>query len=98
MYHLAIRAPRAGYALLLLPLLIGSASGAPAPGPAASAEQPAPQPSAAAQLPINSPAFVTGTIPCISGTCQVQVYAPAVPAPRKPLPQATSAQQALARR
>jgi hypothetical protein len=42
--------------------------------------------------------FVTGTIPCISGTCQVQVYAPAVPAPRKPLPQTTSAPQSLARR
>ena len=98
MLHLAIRAPRAGYALLLLPLLIGSASGAPAPGPAASVEQPAPAPSASAQIPSDSPMFVTGTIPCISGTCQVQVYAPAVPAPRKPLPQTTPAPQSLARR
>ncbi|HYR07924.1 MAG TPA: hypothetical protein VEQ60_09155 [Longimicrobium sp.] len=98
MFHLAIRAPRAGYALLLLPLLIGSASGAPAPGPAASVEQPAPAPSASAQLPSDSPTFVTGTIPCISGSCQVQVYAPAVPPPRKPLPQTTSAPQARAQR
>jgi hypothetical protein len=98
MFHLAIRAPRAGYALLLLPLLIGSASGAPAPGPAASVEQPAPQPSASAELPLDSPAFVAGTIPCISGTCQVQVYAPVAPAPRKPLPRTTPAPQPLAQR
>ena len=98
MFYLAIRAPRAGYALLLLPLLIGSASGAPAPGPAVSVEQPAPAPSASTRLPSDSPTFVTGTIPCISGTCQVQVYAPVVAAPRKPLPQATSAAQPLAQR
>ena len=85
MLHPVYRASRIGFALVLLPVFLGSASGAPAPGPAAPIEQPAPQQSVSLELPADSPALVTATIPCISGTCEVQVHAPALRAPIKPL-------------
>ncbi|HEX6369015.1 MAG TPA: hypothetical protein VF006_08780 [Longimicrobium sp.] len=50
-----------------------------------------PSPSASyAQLPADRRAFVPATIPCISGTCQVQLYAPLGVAPLKPLPSRTT--------
>lgn len=101
----ALRVPRMGFALVFLPVFLGSASGAPAsgapaPGIAAPADPPALRQSAsAAQLPsADRPAFVPATIPCISGSCQVQVYAPAAAAQTTPLPRTASAQPALAHR
>ena len=77
MLHPALRVPRLGYALLLLPVFLGSASGAPAPGVAAPAKPALKHTSASAQLPAGRPAFVSATIPCASGTCQVQIHVPA---------------------
>jgi hypothetical protein len=42
--------------------------------------------------------MVAATIPCISGSCHVLVYAPVHAAPSKPLPRTTSKPQALAQR
>jgi hypothetical protein len=98
MRHPALRVPRVGFALVLLPVFLGSASGAPAPGIAAPSMQPALKQAASAPLSADRPVFVTATISCISGSCQVQVYAPAAAAPTRPLPQTTPAPQALAQR
>jgi hypothetical protein len=93
MPHPALHAPRVGYVLLLLPLLLGSASGAPAHGLAAPVEQPAP--SASTQFPADS--LVSASIPCITGTCEVQIHAST--APSSPLPATTNAApQGLAQR
>jgi hypothetical protein len=91
MLHPALRVPRIGFALVLLPVFLGSASGAPASGLVTHIEQPAPTPFAPPRLPADSPALVTATIPCISGTCQVQVHAPMLAAPIKPLAPRTTA-------
>lgn len=80
MLSLAFHRPRVGYALLLLPALVGATSGAPGSALSARTAQPAP-----ARLPSDRPTLVAAAIPCISGTCQVQVHAP-VAAPIKPLP------------
>lgn len=96
MIHLALRAPRVGFALLL-PVFLGSASRAPGAGLAAPVEPAAPEPSISSRLSTDSPAFVA-TIPCVSGTCEVRLYAPVAPAPNKPLPRTTSAQQAFGQR
>jgi hypothetical protein len=93
MLHPVYRASRIGFALVLLPVFLGSASGAPAPGLAAPVQQPAPRQFASPALPADSPALVTATIPCISGTCQVQVHAPLTVAPIKPLPARTTLTQ-----
>lgn len=97
MLHPALRVPRIGFALILFAVCLGSASGAPAPD-LASVEQRAAEQSAFTQSPTDSPAFVAGTIPCISGTCEVRIYAPAAPAPTTPLPRTTATPPALARR
>lgn len=88
MLHRALRVPRIGYALVLLPVFLGSASGAPAPDVAARGDIPIPLKSAPSQVPADRPAFVSATIPCISGTCEVQIYAPAAPAQPLPRPHA----------
>jgi hypothetical protein len=85
MLHPALRVPRIGFALVLLPVFLGSASGAPAPGVTAPIEQPAPQQYASPRPPADSQTLVTATIPCISGTCKVQLLAPMTDAPIKPL-------------
>ncbi|WP_420127958.1 hypothetical protein [Longimicrobium sp.] len=86
MLHPALRGPRTGAALLLLPVFIGSASGAPAPGSAVSIERPAPEQSASAPVNADSLALIHTTIPCISGTCEVKLPASAMRPPIKPLP------------
>jgi hypothetical protein len=91
MLHPTFRAPRIGFALVLLPVCLGSASGAWPSGLAAPVEQPTRGPSASAPLPIDSPALVTATIPCVSGTCEVKVPASPIRAPIKPLPTRTNA-------
>lgn len=79
MSHPAIRARRAGYGFVFVPAILGSACGAPPPGGvAAPAEQVARTPN-----PAGPPAAVTGAIPCVSGTCQVQIT-PRPVAPRTP--------------
>jgi hypothetical protein len=99
MHRPVFRVPRLGFALVFLPVFLGSASGAPAPGIAAPAGPPPLKHSAtSAQFPADRPAFVPATIPCVSGSCQVQVYARAHAASRKPLPRTTSDPQALAQR
>jgi hypothetical protein len=90
MLHPTVRASRLGFALVLLPVFLGSASGAPAPGLAAPVEQPAPRQSASSRPPVDSQTLVTATIPCISGTCEVRMRAPAAAAPIKPLPSRTT--------
>ncbi|HEU4885881.1 MAG TPA: hypothetical protein VFT45_26830 [Longimicrobium sp.] len=85
MLHPVYRASRIGFALVLLPVFLGSASGAPAPGLAAPIEQPAPRQFASPRLSADSPTLVTATIPCISGTCEVQIHTPLTVAPIKPL-------------
>ena len=99
MHRPVLRVFRLALAVVFLPVFLGSASGAPGPGIAAPADRPALKQSASpAQLPsADRPAFVPATIPCISGSCRVLVYAPHV-APSKPLPRTTSAPQALAQR
>jgi hypothetical protein len=98
MLHPVYRASRIGFALVLLPVFLGSASGAPAPGLAASIEQPAPRQSASSRLPADSTTLVTATIPCISGTCEVRMHAPATLAPIKALPSRTTPTQTLTQR
>ena len=98
MHHPVFRVPRLGFALVFLPVFLGSASGAPAPGIAAPVGQPPLKHSATpAQFPADRPTFVSATIPCVSGSCQVQVYAPDVAASAKS-PRTTSAPQGLAQR
>ena len=84
MLHPVYRASRIGFALVLLPVFLGSASGAPAPGTAVPAERPL-KSVPPVEVALDRPDFVEATIPCISGTCEVQVHAPALRAPIKPL-------------
>ena len=99
MHRPALRVPRVGFALVFLPVFLGSASGAPAVGVVVPAGKPALKHSAvSAQFPAEQPPFFPATIPCVSGSCRVLVYAPAPVAPRKPLPRTTSAPHALAQR
>lgn len=84
MLHPALRGPRNGAALLLLPVFIASASGAPAPGSAVSI-QPAPEQSASAPVHADSPALIRTTMPCASGTCEVKLPVAAVRPPIRPL-------------
>ena len=92
MPHLSVRAPRIGFALLLLPLL-GSASPVPAPRSAVPIPQSAPAPLAAERA-----TFVPAHIPCVTGTCQVQMYVPYAPAQTRPLPRSTATPGSLAQR
>jgi hypothetical protein len=98
MHRPALRVPRLGFALIFLPVLLGSASSAPALGHATSSGQPASPPIAATPPRADHPEMVAATIPCISGSCQVLVYAPVRAAASRPLPRTTSKPQALAQR
>lgn len=86
MPDLAIRVPRMGFALLLLPLL-GSASPAPAPRTAVSVQRQHEPP----RLAPDRPQYVSAVIPCAYGSCRVQIHVPATSAQTIPLPRATPA-------
>lgn len=86
MPYLALRAPRIGFALLLVPLL-GTASFAPAPRAAVAVAQPSQPP----RLATGRPLYVSAVIPCASGSCHVQIRVPAASAPAIPLPRTTPA-------
>jgi hypothetical protein len=99
MPHRPSRARRAGYTLALLPLVLASASGAPAHGTAASAAQPA-HTAHAKSAATSSLAPTSILIPCISGTCEVPVRGTPAPVPLKPAPPSSvnSAPETLAAR
>ncbi|HEX2208995.1 MAG TPA: hypothetical protein VHG93_15055 [Longimicrobium sp.] len=91
--------PRVGYAVVLLTACLGSASGAPTLGLAASSHPSAVrQPAATESLPA-ARATIAVTIPCVSGTCELRIPAPpaAPPARQRPL-HPTPAAQAPAER
>lgn len=96
MPHRPSRARRAGYTLALVPLVLASASGAPAHGLAASAAQSA----HTASGPRFSSAPAAILIPCITGTCEVPLRGTSALVPLKPAPPApvSSAPEALAAR
>ncbi|HEY0017359.1 MAG TPA: hypothetical protein VGC13_13700 [Longimicrobium sp.] len=96
MPHRPSRARRAGYTLALVPLVLASASGAPAHGLAASAVQPAHTARAQSTVTNSSPPTAI-LIPCITGTCEVPLRGTPALVPLKPAP-ASSAPEALAAR
>lgn len=76
MPHLRVRAPRAGYALILLTAFVGSASGASPSGSAVPVDPLASTRPARAYTPANATVLVAAVIPCATGTCAVQIPAP----------------------
>jgi hypothetical protein len=60
--------------------------------------QPALKHSASAPPSADQPDFVAVTIPCGTGSCRVQVYAPDLAAPAEPPPRTVPAPRALAQR